>query len=136
MLGVVDVELTRWSDQTLVLDHVLELAGLVVHHDDGRSLVLAVPNGEPHFIACFVVFGLDHPLGVLAQFGPLGNGEALEAFVQVVEAEYRDRLADDVVEGLSTHCLIRLLIHLEDNLKAQVYSVRRNDNQGTAKQNK
>src|SRR3990172_197604 len=46
--GVIDIELAGRRDQTLVLDDVLDLSGLVVQHDDGGFLFLAAPHGEPH----------------------------------------------------------------------------------------
>src|SRR6185503_17961601 len=48
VLRVVDVELAGRRDQMRILDHGLELARLVVHHDDGGLLVLRAPYREPH----------------------------------------------------------------------------------------
>jgi len=33
--GVVDVEFTRWGYKTLVLDHLFQFAGFIVHDHDG-----------------------------------------------------------------------------------------------------
>ena len=40
VLGVVDVEMPGWRDQARILDHGLELEGLVVHDHQRALLVL------------------------------------------------------------------------------------------------
>ncbi len=72
-LGVVDVELAGRRDQRLVLDHRLQLARLVIDHDDRRLVVLGAPYREPDLVAGLVVFRLDDALGALAHAGPLAR---------------------------------------------------------------
>ena len=55
VLRVVDVELAGRRDQVRILDHRLQLAGLVVHHHDRGLLVLGAPHREPDFVAGLVV---------------------------------------------------------------------------------
>ena len=75
MHGVVDVELTRRCHQAIVLDDLLQPAGLVVHDDEGGFLLLAVPHREPHFVTGLVEFRLHHALGAFAHVGPFGDGQ-------------------------------------------------------------
>ena len=93
--GVVHVELAGRRNQALVLDHGLQLAGLVVHDHDRRLLVLAAPHREPDFIAGLVVFRLDHTLGPFTlDTGPLGNRQDLKTLVEVVDVIDGNALAD------------------------------------------
>lgn len=55
---VVNVELAGWCDQPFIIDHLLELACLVVDDDDCTALILAVPDREPYFVATRVVLGV------------------------------------------------------------------------------
>ena len=58
VLGVVDVELAGGVIRRLS-DHLLALAGFVVHHHDGGFAALHTEN---HFSAGLVVFRLHHAL--------------------------------------------------------------------------
>src|SRR5690606_13867285 len=93
-LRVVDIELARRRDQSLVLDHRLEFAGLVVDHHDGRFLVLCAPDREPDLVARLVVLRLRDPPGAFGHAGPFANRQHFVRLVEIGEVEYRDRLGD------------------------------------------
>src|SRR5690606_16009307 len=94
VLGVVHVELAGRGDQPRVADDALEFQGPVVHHHDGRFLLLTTPHREPHLVPGPVVFGLDYPARALGDTGPLGNRQYLVTRLQIVDVEYRHRLGD------------------------------------------
>src|SRR3989344_8506315 len=94
VLRVIDVELARRRDQSLVLDHGLELARLVVDNHDGGFLVLAIPDGKPDLVAALVVFRLHDTLRSLAQAGHFRNLDDLVTLAQVVDVIDGGRLAD------------------------------------------
>src|SRR5512132_39566 len=71
LAGVVDVELARRRHDPRVVDDGLELPRLVVDHDDGALLVLAVPDREPDLGAVLVVLALDDTALALGDAGPL-----------------------------------------------------------------
>ena len=87
LLSVVDVEFAGRRDQPRVLDDVLQLAGLVIDDDDGRLLVLGVPDGEPDFRAILVVFRLHDATRALGDAGPLADRQNLVGFVRMVDVE-------------------------------------------------
>ena len=80
VLRVVDVELAGRCDQSLVLDHGFDLAGLVVDHNDGGWFdLVAGPYGIPDFVAALVVFALHDALDTFG-FTEIGSCRDIDDF--------------------------------------------------------
>src|SRR6056297_3920707 len=92
--GVVHVELAGRRNDVLALDDRLQFTCLVVDHDNCGFLFHAAPDREPDLVAGLVVFRLHDALRPGPEIGPIGDRQHFVTGIEVVDIEYRDRLAD------------------------------------------